>query len=137
MRISDWSSDVCSSDLADMMIAALPVVHHFMSENMIAGLRISGIFQSDEIDNLHIAVRNDAPALRAILDAAIADITHDERRQIMARWLPTGIPDQPAAVPRPAARSGERRVGNECVRTCRSRWAPYNSKKKNHINKNH
>src|SRR3546814_3471780 len=85
-----------------MMIAALPVVHHFMSENMIAGLRISGIFQSDEIDNLHIAVRNDAPALRAILDAAIADITHDERRQIMARWLPTGILDQQTAVRRPA-----------------------------------
>src|SRR3546814_9602153 len=101
MRISGWSSDVCSSDLeADMMIAALPVVHHFMSENLIAGLRISCVFQSDEIDNLHIAVRNDAPELRAILDAAIADITHDERRRIMARWLPTGILDQQTAVRR-------------------------------------
>src|SRR3546814_14538029 len=27
-------------------------------------------------------------------------------------------------------RSEERRVGKECVRTCRSRWSPYNSKKK-------
>src|SRR3546814_16939953 len=27
-------------------------------------------------------------------------------------------------------RSGERRVGKECVRTCRSRWSPYHSKKK-------
>src|SRR3546814_19737405 len=28
------------------------------------------------------------------------------------------------------ARSEERRVGNECVSTCRSRWSPYHSKKK-------
>src|SRR3546814_15258518 len=27
-------------------------------------------------------------------------------------------------------RSEERRVGQECVSTCRSRWSPYNSKKK-------
>src|SRR3546814_13848454 len=27
-------------------------------------------------------------------------------------------------------RSEERRVGNECVSTCRSRWSPYHSKKK-------
>src|SRR3546814_13887740 len=26
-------------------------------------------------------------------------------------------------------RSQERRVGNECVSTCRSRWSPYHSKK--------
>src|SRR3546814_1499431 len=29
-----------------------------------------------------------------------------------------------------AGRSEERRVGKECVRTCRSRWSPYHSKKK-------
>src|SRR3546814_12591870 len=31
----------------------------------------------------------------------------------------------------PAFRSEERRVGKECVSTCRSRWSPYNKKKKN------
>src|SRR3546814_14580043 len=30
-------------------------------------------------------------------------------------------------------RSDERRVGKECVRTCRSRWSPYHSKQKNKI----
>src|SRR3546814_16896087 len=29
----------------------------------------------------------------------------------------------------PASRSEERRVGHECVSTCRSRWSPYHSKK--------
>src|SRR3546814_18872423 len=34
--------------------------------------------------------------------------------------------------PAPAReRSEERRVGKECVSTCRSRWAPYHAKKKN------
>src|SRR3546814_11252579 len=31
---------------------------------------------------------------------------------------------------RPLLRSEERRVGKECVSTCRSRWSPYHSKKK-------
>src|SRR3546814_17917132 len=30
-------------------------------------------------------------------------------------------------------RSEERRVGQERVSTCRSRWSPYNSKKKTHL----
>src|SRR3546814_6952313 len=35
----------------------------------------------------------------------------------------TGDPDRPPA--RVATRSEERRVGKECVSTCRSRWSPY------------
>src|SRR3546814_14690068 len=31
---------------------------------------------------------------------------------------------------RPDLRSEERRVGKECVSTCRSRWSPYHEKKK-------
>src|SRR3546814_13503507 len=37
-----------------------------------------------------------------------------------------------------SARSEERRVGKECVSTCRSRWSPYHYKKKtNHTKHNH
>src|SRR3546814_16336500 len=35
---------------------------------------------------------------------------------------PAGIPGR--AIPRTAGRSEERRVGKQCVSTCRSRWAP-------------
>src|SRR3546814_19456867 len=35
-----------------------------------------------------------------------------------------------AQAPREAPRSEERRVGKECVSTCRSRWSPYQLKKK-------
>src|SRR3546814_11619029 len=34
-------------------------------------------------------------------------------------------------MPRTTPRSEERRVGKECVSTCRSRWSPYHYKKKN------
>src|SRR3546814_20163038 len=39
--------------------------------------------------------------------------------------FPTGTPDTVANI-----RSEERRVGKECVSTCRSRWSPYHSKTK-------
>src|SRR3546814_15841144 len=35
----------------------------------------------------------------------------------------------------PIARSEERRVGKECVSTCRSRWSPYHEKKNTEKNK--
>src|SRR3546814_18709064 len=37
----------------------------------------------------------------------------------------------------PQQRSEERRVGKECVSTCRSRWSPSHLKKKNIANKEH
>src|SRR3546814_18586452 len=48
-----------------------------------------------------------------------------------ARARPLAAPDAPAGGD--ALSSESRRVGKECVSTCRSRWAPYPSKKKNII----
>src|SRR3546814_14441728 len=42
--------------------------------------------------------------------------------------------DADAVVPAGVDRSEERRVGKECVSTCRSRWSPYPYKKKNTYN---
>src|SRR3546814_5051174 len=69
MRISDWSSDVCSSDLARS--------------------RARGRAQG-EVERAPCAADGDRRLLRS---------AHD--------------------------RSEERRVGKECVSTCRSRWSPY------------
>src|SRR3546814_5072069 len=88
MRISDWSSDVCSSDLlADVLRRA-----HL--EDGIAWSRIAVLVRSG---------RNTIPALRRSLGAA-------------------GVPVEVASDDTP--RSEERRVGKECVSTCRSRWSP-------------
>ena len=114
---------------ADTLIAALPMVHHAMSENLITGLRISGIFQSDELDNLHIAVRNTAPELRAILDKAIADISREQRHEILARWLPNQLLELTHESARPVVvlSEAERRwIGEHpTIRVAADReWAP-------------
>src|SRR3546814_3072904 len=82
MRISDWSSDVCSSDL-DRQVAG-----HFLPDGPLGGDR-----------------RRDRPC------------RHDGEDLRERREAP-GLQHRPA-------RSEERRVGKECVSTCRSRWSPY------------
>src|SRR3546814_9015015 len=69
MRISDWSSDVCSSDLQRWPIVSGTIIH-----------RIGRLQAGARIVLVAVASRH---------------------------------------------RSEERRVGKECVSTCRSRWSPY------------
>src|SRR3546814_12575723 len=44
---------------------------------------------------------------------------------------------QPCSFAAAIARSEERRVGKECVSTCRSRWSPYHYKKNNSHKQQH
>src|SRR3546814_7744237 len=74
MRISDWSSDVCSSDLG------------------------SSDFAMDMVAEAINKAKSDDPLKLAPI---LAGMKHKTMR-----------PD-------------ERRVGKECVSTCRSRWSPY------------
>src|SRR3546814_6997185 len=83
MRISDWSSDVCSSDL----LCVRP-----------QGKGGSGA---------------QALCLAGRLRAARIILIDQERKCLYE-----------------SRRSEERRVGKECVSTCRSRWSPYHDKKK-------
>src|SRR3546814_15041018 len=99
MRISDWSSDVCSSDLIDVGTGDnLPVNHG-------GGATHVGIIIAE---HLHI-VGDDDFALRS-------------RLGVCGRGGKASGEDG-------HSRSEERRVGKECVRTCRSRWSPDHSKK--------
>src|SRR3546814_14744304 len=109
MRISDWSSDVCSSDLgprrqpawkAKADAAELPEIM-VGGENQRVGLGTNGQRHAE----------------------TPADMLHDPRRASEA----FGAVDHLRMPTRAAieARSEERRVGKECVSTCRSRWAPY------------
>src|SRR3546814_2576571 len=82
MRISDWSSDVCSSDLA------------------------AAELRSGDGSAVHGGGARDGRPVR-----------RTERGT-----LGIGGPWPGAAAP---FRSEERRVGKECVSTCRSRWSPY------------
>src|SRR3546814_11270242 len=100
MRISDWSSDVCSSDLEFVESVGRMALDH-------AGEHIAepGIgFDAVELGGLDQRA-NHGPAMTAAVASG---------EQMVF----------------PAERSEERRVGKECVSTCRSRWSPYHLKKK-------
>src|SRR3546814_12777646 len=91
MRISDWSSDVCSSDLIECPAAS------------------------------RISIRTVSPGCMKRVLGAPSRIVSIMRISAMQLY--------------PAPRSEERRVGKECVSTCRSRWSPYHEKKKQYSHK--
>src|SRR3546814_11755559 len=99
MRISDWSSDVCSSDLT-------------------AGFR-QGKF----------CLRPQSAFACDCAAATAADSRGPFRRCSISA---NSTPEQSfhIGVFCHDRRSEERRVGKECVSTCRSRWSPYHYKKK-------
>src|SRR3546814_6921069 len=88
MRISDWSSDVCASDLHGMYTSLLSTGQPMPLPD--AG-RFDDFCVQERENTAGLSV--DSPEVRA--------------------WIEF------------AERSEERRVGNECVSTCRSRWSPY------------
>src|SRR3546814_18855360 len=110
MRISDWSSDVCSSDLDALLLDDLDVLQCGGAANRMAGIGVAVVEQQ-------IRRRLGAQALQQ----AVGDEAGAERQ--VAGSEPLGTGDH---VRLDAERSEERRVGKECVSTCRSRWSPYN-----------
>src|SRR3546814_17301839 len=106
MRISDWSSDVCSSDLHAVEAYKIPDL--LKKEGICAAMWADWWgFKMEAYDAVpeNIALVNQAGA---------CTIVHsDDEKQIQRL-------NQEAA-----KRSEERRVGKECVSTCRSRWWPY------------
>src|SRR3546814_14225490 len=49
---------------------------------------------------------------------------------VVGNRVPANLRQFPARLVETVARSEERRVGKECVSTCRSRWSQYHKKKK-------
>src|SRR3546814_20600971 len=109
MRISDWSSDLCSSDLlvelAKQRDTALASTADAESARQAADRRLR---------ELQDAAQSEREAMtshvRAIEDRAHAEV--DRARQ-ESRELKSLL------------RSEERSVGKECGSTCRYRWSPY------------
>src|SRR3546814_19572647 len=110
MRISDWSSDVCSSDLKDDNIEFDLFGHHAVSALVLVSARASR--------------RISMPPLTAI--RAVARPTKRS-----GQFVPSQSTNAPAIrmPPLEMKRSEERRVGKECVSRCRARWSPYHYKK--------
>src|SRR3546814_12055744 len=96
MRISDWSSDVCSSDLSR---------HAHRAKGKKERKRMAEAEPQVEDRTIRLQV---------------AAARQEESGQGIARMSRASISAIGAM-----ERSEERRVGKECVSTCRSRWSPY------------
>src|SRR3546814_15363386 len=102
MRISDWSSDVCSSDLE--AILAFDLLAH-AGEDQLAGPALLGNEIGDRARALRLLPNPDG---LQELNAPAGE--HAPRQRNRRHEF--------------AARSEERRVGKECVSKCKSRWSP-------------
>src|SRR3546814_16850089 len=109
MRISDWSSDVCSSDLQRRIRArlgrqALDVLEERAKVLVLEqglGLREGGVARERRVEG-----------------GLVGLVERCEELEV----LRVDLVDEHEAVRGP--RSEERRVGKECVGRCSSRWAP-------------
>src|SRR3546814_20821748 len=97
MRISDWSSDVCSSDL-----------------RMVVDDRRGG--EREEAEYLH-EHRADEIIEKILAPFGAKQALRPAMRKGAFEWREHEAGDE--------QRSEERRVGKECVSKCRSRWSPY------------
>src|SRR3546814_13964866 len=109
MRISDWSSDVCSSDLISIQAST-------SVENVNAILNISGRAQNPQIAFTSTpSLPQDEVMSRILFGESVTNLSATQAIQLAASLNSL----------RGGGRSEERRVGKEWVSTCRSRWSPY------------
>src|SRR3546814_16447334 len=108
MRISDCSSDVCSSDLF--------AAHSHGKFSMIDAVFGTFYLQSDA-------------SLAAVTMMLIIALYLVEKRKTYV-WINGFLSSIILMNGESQQRSAERRVGIECVSTCRSRWSPYHEQKK-------
>src|SRR3546814_16993350 len=113
MRISDWSSDVCSSDLSAMDVLMKGLSIDIGAYNAVlwrtgAGTLLSGL--------LYFASRPKWPGR--------ATLRIHAWRSLFVAGMALNFFWALARFPLAEARTAERRVGEEGVSPCRSRWWP-------------
>src|SRR3546814_14091919 len=106
MRISDWSSDVCSSDLGG---------GSRRPPSFLVGSGFAGP-TSRQLRGRRPLPRTSTANLRLVVDP----MSQLRLNPLTGRWV---------TVAADRARSEERRVGKECVSTCRARWEPAHKNK--------
>src|SRR3546814_16373065 len=126
MLISDWSSDVCSSDLmfdpafVDAIIEGLDEEDAAHVQELVEPLHpanIADLFELLDSDRRRRLAAALGPRLDGDVLAEMNDWVRDDLIDALAPHEMADLAPQ---------RSAERRVGKGRVSTCRSRWSPYN-----------
>src|SRR3546814_13423510 len=104
MRISDWSSDVCSSDL-DTDAQRVALMRYIQAGGGFVGIHSAS------------GTERKWKWFKQLLGATF--YWHDKYQPFTVNIIDAKHPSVAHL------RSEERRVGKECVSTCRSRWSPY------------
>src|SRR3546814_16704105 len=101
MRISDWSSDVCSSDLKELADAGITTIED-------ANRYIAETYLPAHNQRFRVEPAEPGSAFVPWAGGDLKEILCHQEDRVVAR-----------------DRSEERRDGKECVSTCGSRWSPY------------
>src|SRR3546814_14324006 len=135
MRISDWSSDVCSSDL-DGKRRGYRKADDGTIRRELGGILVPAISHAVKSKRLKEA---DVPHIEMPPEPEARDrwLTDAERERLLSAAMTVYVTSKggprggtPAWQRATHLRSEERRVGKECVSTCRYRWSPRHKKKK-------
>src|SRR3546814_4276757 len=102
MRISDWSSDVCSSDL---LVYDVSRWGRFQDPDEAAACELRCKRAGITVHYCAEQFENDGTIGSSIIKTVKRAMAGEYSREL--------------------SRSEERRVGKECVSTCGSRWSPY------------
>src|SRR3546814_15815086 len=122
MRISDWSSDVCSSDLQGatdlgLDVTSLPLYYGLTEAAWKHWARVW------DVDYEWFQGRFDEVPAKGGRKARSRKENMETPGITSTRWFDaTLLPEEQIA----QKRSEERRVGKECASTCRSGWSPDN-----------
>src|SRR3546814_19105760 len=111
MRISDWSSDVCSSDLG---VPAFELLRRagLATSNGEARRLIKG--GGGRVNDVRIETETTTLSLADVNADGVLKLSAGRKRHALIRPV----------------RSAARRVGEECVSACTYRWSPFHLKKK-------
>src|SRR3546814_14123138 len=113
MRISDWSSDVCSSDLKAVTDAKDKAAKD-------AEKRLAKV--DAELAGKLAAAESDIGAARTSAMAEIEAVAAEAAGDLVAKL--SGVKVAAADAKAAVKEIGRARVGKECGSTCRSRWSP-------------
>src|SRR3546814_14426087 len=128
MRISDWSSDVCSSDLSGPFSRTEVVTEagEIAADDEMGEIAFRSAMQMTEFykdPDATAAIRRNGWQFSGDLGRRDADgyiYIVDRKRDMIISGGFNVFPGEVEQV----VRSEERRVGSECVSTCSSRWSP-------------